>query len=253
MSAAPELFPEAPALEAPDVASSTDAYARRFSGAVGEFLLARQAELVLQLLAPWPRARVLDVGGGHAQIALPLVRAGYQVTATGSRDSCRERLDRLLPAGSFEFRRCDLLDLPFPDRSFDAVVSLRVLSHLERWQALVAEMCRVARHAVVLDYPDLRSFNLLYSPLFRLKRSLEGHTTRTFRCFGPREVIAEAARQGFGSAVVRRQFFLPIVIHRALGNAGASRTAEAASRRLGLTAAFGSPVVLRVTPSGTGE
>ena len=249
MSAVLQPRPEAPPLESPDVESSTDAYASRFAGEAGELLLGRQTELVLELLAPWPGARVLDVGGGHAQVAGPLAGAGYRVTVTGSEEVCRARLDRLLPAGAFEFRRCDLLDLPFPDRSFDAVVALRLLAHMERWRHLLAELCRVARHAVVVDYPDRRSFNLLSGPLFRLKRALEGNTTRPFRCFGPREVIAEGARHGFGGAVVRRQFFLPIVIHRALGSAGASRAAEGASRRLGLTAAFGSPVVLRLTPS----
>ena len=56
-----------------DVETSSDAYARRFAGGVGRFFLGRQRDAVLALLAPFPRARVLDVGGGHGQLTGPLV------------------------------------------------------------------------------------------------------------------------------------------------------------------------------------
>ena len=233
------------AREAPDVETSSEDYARRFAGEVGEYFLAIQAETVLDLLAPWPRARVLEVGGGHAQLAAPLAEHGFQVTVTGSAEVCRERLDRSLPPGSFAFEVCDVRRLPFPDRSFDVVLAVRLLTHLEGWREALAEMCRVARRAVIVDYPDTRSFNRLYGALFFWKKAVEGNT-RTFRCFSPGEVIAECRRHGFGHPAVHRQFFVPMVVHRALGRAGISRTLERASGLLGLTRALGSPVVLRV-------
>lgn len=231
-------------LEAPDVETASEGYARRFAGEVGDYFLAVQAETVLDLLAPWPRAKVLEVGGGHAQLAGPLIERGYQVTVTGSEEVCRARLDRSLPPGSFDFRVCDSALLPFPDRSFDVVLAVRLLTHLDRWREALAEMCRVAARAVIVDYPDTRSFNRLYGALFAWKKAVEGNT-RTFRCFSPREVIAECARHGFGRPAVCRQFFVPMVVHRALGRAGISRAMERASGLLGLTRAFGSPVVLR--------
>lgn len=234
--------------EDPDVETSSEDYARRFSGPVGAWFLETQAAEVLRLLAPWPAARILDVGGGHAQLAPPLVAHGYRVTVAGSQEVCRERLDRTLMPGSFEFRACDLLGLPFPDRSFDVVLAIRLLAHVERWRELVAELCRVAARAVIVDYSDTRSFNALYGPLFSWKKSLEGNT-RTFITFHPGEVAAELARHGFGRPVAVRQFFLPMVVHRALGkrlkSAGLSRAVERASALLGLRRALGSPVILR--------
>jgi SAM-dependent methyltransferase len=236
--------------ETADVESSSDDYARRFSGAVGRHFLAVQERLTLELLAPWPGARVLDVGGGHAQLAVPLASHGFAVTVVGSSEVCRTRLDRLLPAGSFQFQACDLLALPFPDRSFDVVLCFRLLSHAHQHRRLLAEICRVARAAVIVDYPDLRSFNLLYGSLFQVKRAAEGNT-RTFRCYRPDEVRTELARHGFGEAVVRRQFFLPMVVHRMLGQRWFTRATEGASAALGLTAALGSPVILRAArPAG---
>ena len=39
---------------------------------------------------------MLDVGGGHGQLAIPLCRAGYRVTVLGSDASCRRRLEALV-------------------------------------------------------------------------------------------------------------------------------------------------------------
>jgi SAM-dependent methyltransferase len=230
--------------ETPDIETSSAGYASRFAGAVGEYFLEVQTQIALRLLAPWPGARVLDVGGGHAQLAPPLVAHGYRVTVAGSAEVCRARLDGALPPGSFDFRACDLLALPFPDRSFDVVLAFRLLVHLASWRRQVAELCRVADQAVVVDYADTRSFNALYGPLFDWKRRLEGNT-RSFTTFRPRDVPDELARHGFGWQVVQRELFVPMVIHRTLARAGASRRTERASSALGLTRAFGSPVILQ--------
>lgn len=234
---------------AADVETSSDGYARRFSGPAGEYFLEVQEREALGLLAPWPGARILDVGGGHAQLAPALVSRGYQVTVAGSREICRMRLDGRMPPGSFEFQVCDLLDLPFPDRSFDAVIAFRLIAHVPRWRDLLAEICRVADRAVVVDYPDTRSFNILYGPLFRWKKAFEGNT-RSFITFRPGEIARECARHGFRRPASVRQFFLPMVVHRALGkslgSSVPSRAMERASAALGLTRALGSPVILRV-------
>lgn len=227
-----------------DVESSSEGYASRFGGEVGRWFLEVQTAIALEMMASCPGARVLDVGGGHGQLAVPLVEHGFDVTVAGSSEICRERLDRLLPRDRFAFQACDLTCLPFADRSFDVVVAFRLIGHVERWRVLVRELCRVAERAVILDYSDARSFNLLYRPLFGLKKAMEGNT-RTFRIFRPGQVAAELARYGFGGPEIRRQFFFPMVVHRAVGRAGLSRGVERVSGLCGLVRAFGSPVVLR--------
>jgi len=69
---------------APDVATSSDDYARRFARPVGEWFLSVQEQACLDLVRPWRGGSVLDVGGGHAQVAVPLAREGYAVTVLGS-------------------------------------------------------------------------------------------------------------------------------------------------------------------------
>jgi hypothetical protein len=113
------------------------------------------------------------------------------------------------------------------------------------WQRLLAEMCRVARHAVVLDYADRRSFNLIVGPLFAAKRRVE-QNTRRYHVFDRHVLVGEFARHGFGSPVACPEFFLPMAVHRAVGLVPFTRTLEGAFRAVGVTRLLGSPVILRV-------
>jgi hypothetical protein len=106
-------------------------------------------------------------------------------------------------------------------------------------------MCRVARYAVIVDYPAVASVNVWARRLFALKKAVETDT-RPYRCFTRQELLDVFAAQGFTRPVFRPQFALPMVAHRQLGVAGLSRTVEGAARALGVTGRFGSPVILRV-------
>lgn len=231
-------------LETADIETASDDYASRFAGPVGDYFLAVQAQLTLALLRDFPGASVLDVGGGHAQLTRPLAENGYKVTVTGSADSCRARLDRYCKKGSFTYLTCDSLNLPFADNQFDVVMAFRLLPHTERWQRLVQEMCRVAGKAVIFDYPDRRSANILYDILFDLKKNMEGNT-RTYTLFSRKEISRELVSNHFGQPLLKPEFFMPMVIHRKVKNPMISRSVEAVFRLTGLTKLFGSPIIVR--------
>lgn len=235
-----------PAREHADIESSSELYARRFAGPVGEYFLRLQARLTLERLAELPPgASVLDVGGGHAQLAPPLADAGYRVTVVGSDPACGARLAPLTSAGRCRFEVADLLALPYPGQAFDAVLCYRLLAHSVDWRRLVGELCRVARHRVVVDYPARRSVNVASEALFRLKSSIERGTTRPFALYGRAEVARAFEAAGFRVTAERPQFFLPMALYRLAGSAGLARAAEGFARRAGLTGMFGSPVIAR--------
>ncbi len=232
-------------VENADISTSSEDYARRFAGPVGKWLLDTQTKITLDLLRALPRgASVLDVGGGHAQIAPPLSKAGYAVTVVGSDESCGARLKPLVDQGRCRFEVGNLRALPYPDRSFDVVVCFRLLPHSVSWTGLVAELCRVARTSVVLDYPSTRSVNVLSEQLFSLKKGIE-QNTRPFLLFTPKEIESAFRRLGFTIQSARPQFLLPMVVHRMGKSPALSRVAEAPGRLLGLTRRFGSPVIIR--------
>jgi SAM-dependent methyltransferase len=235
--------------EEADVETSSEVYARRFAGPVGGFFLETQAQATLELLRPWPRARILDVGGGHGQLTGPLVETGYDVTVYGSDPSCESRVRAWTASGRARFASGELLAVPFPDRAFDVVLSFRLLPHVDRWRDLVAELTRLARAAVVVDYPTRRSLNALSRPFFGLKRGLEADT-RPFAVFHDAALEAAFAARGFAPTGRRPQFFFPMAFHRACGSAGLARALERLAVVLGLTGALGSPVVLRLERCG---
>jgi ubiquinone/menaquinone biosynthesis C-methylase UbiE len=228
-----------------DIATSSEDYARRFTGGVGLWFVATQTRITLELLRALPAgATILDVGGGHAQIAPPLIEAGYEVTVVGSDPVCAAKLEPWIARGRCRFEAVDLQALPYPDRSFDAVVCLRLLPHSVAWSCLIGELCRVARRSVVLDYPSVRSANLLSSRLFELKRGIELNT-REFMLFTPSQINSAFADRGFIVRKQQPQFLLPMALHRWAGQAALSKLAETPARFLGLTRWFGSPILLR--------
>jgi SAM-dependent methyltransferase len=241
--------PSDDAREDADIGTSSEDYARRFTGGVGRWFVATQSRITLSLLRALPAgASILDVGGGHAQIAPPLIEAGYEVTVVGSDPVCVARLEPWIAQSRCRFEAVNLRALPYPDRSFDAVVCLRLLPHSVSWTGLIGELCRVARRSVVVDYPSLRSANILADRLFSLKRRIELNT-RSFIMFTPREIDGAFADCGFRVHEERPQFLLPMVLHRWTDRAGLSKVAETPGRLLGLTRWFGSPVIIRADRS----
>lgn len=231
--------------EWPDVETSSDAYGQRFAGAAGKYMLAVQEQGVLDLLSDLPRgASVLDVGGGHAQLAGPLARQGRQVTVLGSLPVCSARLAGEIAEGLVDFKAADLSRLPYPDESFDAVVSIRLMAHVDQWPQFVSELCRVSRQAVLIDYPTFSSLNLLSLATFGMKRAIEKNT-RTYRTFWPGEIRRAFEQNGFARLRNQPQFVLPMAAHRMTGGAAILRQIEDLSRRSGLTQRFGNPVLTR--------
>lgn len=236
-------------VETADIETASAEYASRFNGAVGEFFLKKQTEVVLSLLKDLPKAKILDVGGGHAQLAEPLVKNGFDVTVTGSDASCRNRLLQRISRVDFEYKTCDLLKLPFEDNSFDVVMAFGLLSQVGHWRELLAELLRVAKDCVLFDYPDRRSANIMYNQFFDMKKKLEGDT-RPFHLYSRNEIAAELRLNGFQKPLIKPQFFCPMVIHRKVNSQLFSSCIETCSRVAGLTRCFGSPIIMRSNRTG---
>lgn len=235
--------PAAHPVEQPDVHSSTEIYARRFEGPAGRYLLDVQTQALHRLIAPWPRASVLDIGGGHGQVAAPLAEAGHPVTVLASNAAGFGRTQEI--AGErVRLAVGPLCAPPFPDRSFDIAIALRMMAHVADWRALVEGLCRIARHAVIIDFPIPGGSNALAPVLFGMKKSLEGDT-RMFRVIAKSEVRRAFTENRFMVDAAIGQFVLPMAVHRALKAPRLSSALESALHGCGLAGPFGTPVLLR--------
>lgn len=234
----------------PDVQTASEPYARRFAGPVGAWLLSVQEQHVLRMLAAHGAqgCSILELGGGHAQLAAALLAAGHEVVEHGSTPAGATRLRPLLARHPerLHFVSSSLWQLPFADLAFDVVIALRLLAHVERWQELLGEMARVSRCMVLVDFPPRSSMNLLAPAQFALKRWVEGDT-RPFFSYATRELYEPLRAAGFRQFCVRRQFFLPMALHRGLRAPALSAGLEQGFRRLGLTGLLGGPALLAAT------
>lgn len=224
----------------PDVHSASDFYARRFESRAGRWFVDVQTDILMNLMAPWRGADVLDVGGGHGQVAGPLDAAGHRVTLLAS---ALDGVGFASPAARHVVIG-DLQDPPGARSAYDVVTSLRIMAHIPDWRAFIGGLCRSAKDAVIIDFATPGNANVLAPVLFAAKRRIEGNTRR-FNTMTKAEVRAEFRRHGFEVDAEVGQYVLPMLVHRMLDWPRLSRTLEAVPRRLGLDRVLGTPVLMR--------
>jgi ubiquinone/menaquinone biosynthesis C-methylase UbiE len=169
-------------------------------------------------------ARVTAVDASEEMLAIARARAAAQMVEV-----------RFLPG--------DAHALDFADRSFDAVVSLRLLMHAPKWKRCVAELCRVGDRLVVVDYPSATSVALFESLARRMMHSL-GIETEPYRVFTHKSIAEAFDKSGFRIRSTHRQFVLPIAFHKALGSRRLTLWIEKILNRVGLLRLFGSPITI---------
>jgi SAM-dependent methyltransferase len=218
---------------------------RRFGGPIGALVAGEQARVLVEFVGPAKGLAILDVGTGTGRAALLMAREGGRVTGVDPSEEMlaiarRRAVDEQL---SIAFLNGDAHRLEFHDRTFDVVASLRVLMHAADWRQCVAELCRVSRRLVIIDYPSLTSFALLEAIGRRLTYAL-GAKTEPYRVLSSLAVARELRKGGFQVRRVHRQFVLPIALHKAIGSARVTSWSRTLSERSGLLRLFGSPVTL---------
>ena len=205
----------------------------------------------MKLIEPLgPGLRILDVGGGHAQSAVPLAKAGHKVTILSSRPEYEARARRECAGLGVEFMTGSIESPPVEPGAYDVVVALRMVMHMPDWKAFIAGVTRVAGRAVIVDYPSWRSTNALEPMLFEIKRRIEGGGTRRYGMYWPGQIREAFKNNGFGSLRAWPQCALPLVVHRALKAPSLTGPVESVLRGLGVTRLVGSPVLVLAQKDG---
>ena len=101
----------------------------------------RLVEPLLDAADVGPGARVLDVASGPGYAAAKAAERGASIIGIDIAEAMISLARRLHP--QLEFRRGNVEALPFPDRSFDAVVGNFMMLHLGRPERAAAEFVRV--------------------------------------------------------------------------------------------------------------
>lgn len=115
----------------------------------GQWIGRTEFELLRRFVDTRPGQSLLDVGCGTGWFTRRFAHAGLVVTGVdvdaSAIEFARQRSDR-----GIAYLEGNACCLPFPDRSFDQVVSVTALCFIDDWGRAIAEMARVARRRFVL-------------------------------------------------------------------------------------------------------
>jgi len=143
-----------------------------------------------------------------------------------------------------KFQVGDAHALDFGDRSFDAVVCLRMLMHVPNWERCLAELCRTADRLVIVDYPSAVSVALFESMGAAMAHRFGGRA-EPYRSSPPRPSPPPSIATGSASVRFHRQFVLPIAFHKAIVSRRFHHADRERPRPPRLLKIFGSPVTPR--------
>lgn len=235
-----------------DTQCAADYDADRFGGAFGRYLEEQEVRLFEELVGAEARS-ILDAGAGTGKLSIRFLRDGRDVvSADFSQAMARVAREKVSSEGlPARFAITDVQRLCFRAGSFDSTVCSRVLMHVDDWRSGVAELCRVTRNTVVLDFPPRFSAAGVDALRKRLFRGRFGAYRQPYRTLAVGAVIKELAVHGFRVVDRRGTFVLPLAWHRKLDRPELSRRIEGVLAMLGLSRWLGAPATFKAVRSGT--
>jgi len=106
--------------------------------------------------------RILDIGCGEGIVAHFLIKRlcihATQIVGLDIERNCLKIAKGINP--EVQFFQASIYELPFHDNSFDLVLGLEVLEHLQFPQRAIGELARVSKEWVIVSVPNDRMFRL---------------------------------------------------------------------------------------------
>ncbi|OBK48311.1 class I SAM-dependent methyltransferase [Mycobacterium sp. 1081908.1] len=139
---------------------------------------------------------VLEIGSGAGSVARQVLSKNPElawVAMDVDPHMTRAAADRLRDFPNASARTADATAMPFPDESFDSVVSCLMLHHIIDWERAVAEVARVLRPGGTFV-----GYDLVRTPLASLFHRLDGSP---HRLIAPADFRVECERNGLAIAL----------------------------------------------------
>jgi ubiquinone/menaquinone biosynthesis C-methylase UbiE len=108
------------------------------------------SQKMVELVQKYGGKRVLDVGCGHGTNCIELNKRGFQCVGIEANEKYAKEAQKYIEAYHMRAEK-----LEFPDKSFDTVIMLEVLEHLEDPYTALEEIVRITRKNFILSVPNL--------------------------------------------------------------------------------------------------
>ena len=130
-----------------------------WTGLAGRRRMERRVRLLTQGAAIGCGKRALELGCGTGVFTAKFSHRGLQLVATDiSSDLLRVAQERVQTLEDVSLVLADVETLPFPDRTFDALIGSSILHHLPMPSSL-HEMYRILRHGGTMAFAEPNMFN----------------------------------------------------------------------------------------------
>lgn len=136
-----------------------EAYDRWFRTPIGALVRKYEGELLLDLLRPEHGELILDAGCGTGVFTLDILSFGLHVIGLDVSLPMLMRAGQKARGYPFQMVLGDILNLPFPENSFDKVVSVTALEFIEDAKGALTELFRVTKKGGYLVVATLNSLS----------------------------------------------------------------------------------------------
>lgn len=200
----------------------------RFVNSAGRTIDLIQKNIILKsFLDKNSKRRILEIGTGTGRFSLMFSSNGHKVVGLDYSKNmisiAFKKTKNLNLNKNLQFVVGDALNPPFKEGSFDSIISIHVLMHIQNWEDMISNMTKLLtpKGLVLIQIPNLFSFSYFGKVLRKFARlfGLRVQWAETEpQLFTKKKIVNVFRKCGLEITHTEMSFFIPPTIYRTVPN-----------------------------------